>query len=281
MNDNIIKIELSYFLDKYKNVESIPENIKNKVNELEKNYNCFNSLYDPKMIWVKKHFVKKEKNLQQRNKVHVIIPDFEHSSVLKRKLLGLLNKLTIVNKNNIYNKITQIIATEDNDKTFDIIWDYILLNDNILYSNILSFYDNTFIQNKINTKWNNYIQNKEWKPPAYIYDNNILYLKDDYDIYCEYIKWKKNIMNITTIWLRFKLDSIDFLLNDIYNYIIEIIKENIVYKHILDIFLEQVFLILSTHKNINIINNIKNIDINNFNNSTKFIIYNILDLENK
>ena len=281
MNDNIIKIELSYFLDKYKNVESIPENIKNKVNELEKNYNCFNSLYDPKMIWVKKHFVKKEKNLQQRNKVHVIIPDFEQSSVLKRKLLGLLNKLTIVNKNNIYNKITQIIATEDNDKTFDIIWDYILLNDNILYSNILSFYDNTFIQNKINTKWNNYIQNKEWKPPAYIYDNNILYLKDDYDIYCEYIKWKKNIMNITTIWLRFKLDSIDFLLNDIYNYIIEIIKENIVYKHILDIFLEQVFLILSTHKNINIINNIKNIDINNFNNSTKFIIYNILDLENK
>lgn len=281
MNDSIIKIELSYFLDKYKNVESIPENIKNKVNELEKNYNCFNSLYDPKMIWVKKHFVKKEKNLQQRNKVHVIIPDFEHSSVLKRKLLGLLNKLTIVNKNNIYNKITQIIATEDNDKTFDIIWDYILLNDNILYSNILSFYDNTFIQNKINTKWNSYIQNKEWKPPAYIYDNNILYLKDDYDIYCEYIKWKKNIMNITTIWLRFKLDSIDFLLNDIYNYIIEIIKENIVYKHILDIFLEQVFLILSTHKNINIINNIKNIDINNFNNSTKFIIYNILDLENK
>ena len=92
---------------------------------------------------------------------------------------------------------------------------------------------------------------------------------------------EKNIMNITTIWLRFKLDSIDFLLNDIYNYIIEIIKENIVYKHILDIFLEQVFLILSTHKNINIINNIKNIDINNFNNSTKFIIYNILDLENK
>lgn len=281
MNDNIIKIELSYFLDKYKNVESIPENIKNKVNELEKNYNCFNSLYDPKMIWVKKHFVKKEKNLQQRNKVHVIIPDFEQSSVLKRKLLGLLNKLTIVNKNNIYNKIIEIIGVEDNDKTFDIIWDYILLNDNILYSNILSFYDNTFIQNKINTKWNNYIQNKEWKPPAYIYDNNILYLKDDYDIYCEYIKWKKNIMNITTIWLRFKLDSIDFLLNDIYNYIIEIIKENIVYKHILDIFLEQVFLILSTHKNINIINNIKNIDINNFNNSTKFIIYNILDLENK
>lgn len=28
MNDNIIKIELSYFLDKYKNVESIPVNIR-------------------------------------------------------------------------------------------------------------------------------------------------------------------------------------------------------------------------------------------------------------
>jgi len=281
MNDNIIKIDFSYFLDKYKNVKNIPENITNKVDELEKNFNCFNSLYDPKMIWVKKNFIKKEKNLQQKNKVHVIIPDFEKSSILKRKLLGLLNKLTIINKNNIYDKIIEIINTEEKDNTFDIIWEYILLNNNILYSNILMFYDNTFIENKINDKWDNYIKNKEWKPPAYIYDNNILFLKDDYDIYCEYIKWKKNIMNITTIWIRFKLNTIDILLNDIYNHIIDIIKENVVYKHILDIFLEQLYLILNTRKNINIINSIKNIDINNFNNSTKFIIYNILDLENK
>ena len=48
MNDSIIKIEISYFEYKYKELTNVPENIVNKAIDLKSNYNCLNSYYDPK-----------------------------------------------------------------------------------------------------------------------------------------------------------------------------------------------------------------------------------------
>jgi len=60
MNDSIIKIDISYFQDRYNQIEKIPENIKNKAVEINDTYSCFKSYYDPKMIWVKKIIIKKK-----------------------------------------------------------------------------------------------------------------------------------------------------------------------------------------------------------------------------
>ena len=76
-------------------------------------------------------------------------------------------------------------------------------------------------------------------------------------------------------------NEIYVLLEILFENTINILKENKEYKHILDIFLEQLFNILSVTKTAKIINKIKNIDISKFNNSTKFLIYNILELQNK
>jgi len=65
------------------------------------------------------------------------------------------------------------------------------------------------------------------------------------------------------------------------DYTIVIIKENKVYKHIIDIYLDQILKILSVTKTPDVINKIREINNSKFNSSTKFIIYNILDLENK
>jgi len=281
MNDSIIKIDISYFQYRYNQIEEIPENIKNKAVEFNDTYNCFKSYYDPKMIWVKKNYNKKEKHITSKNRFHIIIPDFTDNSMLKRKIVGLLNKITTKNKSTIYDSIKEIINTNDNNSVFEIIWEYIKLNENSLCTIILTFFDEKIMQDNIDAKWKNYIELREWNPPKTIYDNNILLLNDEYDLYCDYIKWKKNINNLNKLWIKFKLDEIHVLLEILFEHTIDILKENKEYKHILDIFLEQLFKILSVTKTPEIINKIKDIDISNFNNSTKFLIYNILDLQNK
>ena len=281
MNDSIIKIDIDYFQKRYDQIEEIPDNIKNKANDLSENYNCFKSYYDPKMIWAKKVYNKKEKTIVPKNRFHIIIPDFTDNSLLKRKILGLLNKITTKNKLSLYDNIKEIIKTNDNHTVIEIIWEYIKLNENDLYSNILSFFDKDFSDNYIDSKWKKYIELREWDPPKSFYDNNILLLNDEYDLYCDYVKWKKNVNNMNNIWLKFKFEEIQTLLYLLFNYTLFIIEENKVYKHIIDIYLEQILKILILTKTPDIINKIREIDNSNFNSSTKFIIYNILDLENK
>ena len=145
----------------------------------------------------------------------------------------------------------------------------------------MSFFDKDFSDNYIDSKWKKYIELREWDPPKSFYDNDILLLNDEYDLYCDYVKWKKNVNNINNIWLKFKFKEIETLLYSLLDYTIVIIKENKVYKHIIDIYLDQILKILSVTKTPDVINKIREINNSKFNSSTKFIIYNILDLENK
>ena len=282
MDDSIIKIDFSLFEEKYHEIQEIPDNIIKKSEELKNNYDCFNSYYDPKMIWMKKNYVKKDKQFSVKNKFHIIIPDFNDNSKFKRKLIGLLNKLTDKNKYTIYSAIKEIINT-NNDKNliFDILWEYNKNNYKDINIDVFNFLNYETLCSYIDSKWNNYIANKEWNPPDFIYDNDILLIDDKYDVYCDYIKWKKNTSNLNKLWIKFKLDDIDILAEKILDLVLNIIDNSSAYKHIIDIFLEQLIQIISTKKNINIINKIKNIDLKNINNSTKFLMYNILDIENK
>lgn len=282
MDDSIIKIDFSFFEEKYHETKEIPDNIIKKSEELKNNYDCFKSYYDPKMIWMKKNYVKKDKQYPVKNKFHIIIPDFNDDSKFKRKIIGLLNKLTDKNKYTIYYGIKEIINT-NNDKNmiFDILWEYNKNNYKEINIDIFNFLSKETLCSHIDAKWNNYISNKEWNPPDFIYDNDILLIDDKYDIYCDYIKWKKNTSNLNKLWIKFKLEDIDILAEQILEFVLNIIDNSSAYKHIIDIFLEQLIQIISAKKNINIINKIKNIDLKNINNSTKFLIYNILDIENK
>jgi hypothetical protein len=289
MDDTVIKIHLSIFLNRYNNNNiNIPENIVNKAEHLRKTCNCFNSLYDPKMIWEKKLFNKKEKhglnginsfNINNKGKVHIIIPDFSDVSTTKRTLVGYLNKLTVKNKENIYEKIKEIINNNMNEEVFLIIWSYIKvsINDNNIYIKLLDYFDNEFLNIIIDKLWKSYINNKEWEPPKYIYDNNLLLQNNEYELYCDYIKWKKGIHNINIIWIKYKKDDISLLLNNIFDYMIECINNPTIHKYIIDIFMEQILRILNNHKDISIINKIKLLDIKKFDSSTKFLIYNIIE----
>jgi len=280
MSEQIIKIDIEQFKNEYNNITDIPGNILEKVVEIKSTYTCFNSFYDPKMIWAKKIYNNKDKynKPKAKNRFHIIIPEFSKTSEIKRSLIGYLNKLSHKNKENIYEKIREIINNNVMlDEIFNIILNYIKTSEDDIYCNILELFDKDYVALNIDKIWGNYLTNKEWNPPQYVYENNLLLLNDEYDLYCEYIKWKKNIHNMNKVWAKYKNDELIVLLNNIYNHVEEIINED-VHKYILDILLEQIYKLLSIKKYPDIIDKIKNIDIKNFDSSTKFFIYNIIEL---
>jgi vacuolar-type H+-ATPase catalytic subunit A/Vma1 len=232
------------------------------------------------MIWAKKIYNNKDKynKPKAKNRFHIIIPEFSKTSEIKRSLIGYLNKLSHKNKENIYEKIREIINNNVMlDEIFNIILNYIKTSEDDIYCNILELFDKDYVALNIDKIWDNYLTNKEWNPPQYVYENNLLLLNDEYDLYCDYIKWKKNIHNMNKVWVKYKNDELIVLLNNIYNHVEEIINED-VHKYILDILLEQIYKLLSIKKYPEIIDKIKNIDIKNFDSSTKFFIYNIIEL---
>jgi hypothetical protein len=283
MDEQIIKISIEQFRDIYNSID-IPRNILDKAVDIKNTYSCFNSYYDPKMIWAKKIYNNKDKynKPKVKSRFHIIIPDFTKKSELKRCLIGNLNKLSIKNRDSIYDKIKEIIAINDNndnkDNIFMIIWNYIKTSDDELYSNILTLFNKEYVYTMIDKLWNNYIINKEWDPPRYVYENNLLVLNDEYDMYCEYTKWKRGINNINKIWIKYKREELLILLNNIADYVVSIVYNTEIYKYIIDILLEQLYKILAVAKYNNIIDKIKNINIKNLDNSTKFFIYNIIEL---
>jgi vacuolar-type H+-ATPase catalytic subunit A/Vma1 len=280
MSEQIIKIDIEQFKNEYNNITDIPGNILEKVSEIKNTYTCFNSFYDPKMIWAKKIYNNKDKynKPKAKNRFHIIIPEFSKTSEIKRSLIGYLNKLSHKNKENIYEKIREIINNNVMlDEIFNIILNYIKTSEDDIYCNILELFDKDYVALNIDKIWDNYLTNKEWNPPQYVYENNLLLLNDEYDLYCDYIKWKKNIHNMNKVWAKYKNYELIVLLNNIYNHVEEIINED-VHKYILDILLEQIYKLLSIKKYPDIIDKIKNIDIKNFDSSTKFFIYNIIEL---
>jgi hypothetical protein len=291
MDDKVIKINLSVFHNRYNKIE-VPENIIMKAENLKKSCNCFNSFYDPKMIWEKKLFNKKEKytinnvngnnsnsGANNKNRVHIIIPDFSDFSNTKRTLIGYLNKLTIKNKDVIQEKIKDIIHSNNTEEVFLIIWSYIKAteSDNNIYVKLLEYFDTDFLNCIIDKLWESYKNNKEWLPPKYIFDNNLLLLNNEYELYCDYIKWKKGIHNLNTLWIKYKPDDIPHLLNDIYEYMMNCINDPAIHKYIIDIFMEQILKILKNYNDTSIIDKIKLLDIKTFESSTKFLIYNIIE----
>jgi hypothetical protein len=288
MDEKVIKINLTVFKNIYNINNAVPIAIINKADNLKKSCNCFNSLYDPKMIWEKKIFNRKEKNtngydsstnVNNKGRVHIIIPDFSDSSNIKRTLIGYLNKLTQKNKDLIYEKIKVIIDSNNTEEVFLIIWSYIKVSDcdNNIYIKLLEYFSEEFLNSSINKLWDSYLNNDEWKPPKYIYENNLLLLNNEYELYCDYIKWKKGIHNINIIWIKYKKANISQLLNNIHNYMLECINNPNIHKYIIDIFMEQILKILNKYNDTNIVEKIKSLDIKNFESSTKFLIYNIIE----
>ncbi len=266
----------------------ISDNIANKANELINNYNCFVSNYDARSLWEKKKIIASNKiSNTTKARPHIIYVDFSDDAKCKKEFISYLNKLTDVNKETIYNKISSFISqvnTEILNSLFDVLINFIKSSNNNIYIEVLYLFEKDYIETNITNYYTNYLKEKEWLPSIINIEYKQIFDDEYYDIYCEYVKLKKSTISMIKalcIILK-KINKIN---------IIEEIIENILtdlniyitttdYKHINELLLDELAIILDFIPKQKYINQIVKIDITNLDTSTKFKITNIIEKYN-
>ena len=287
----LVKINFNVFKKCLNNFNAsniiISDNIVNKANELVTNYNCFISNYDARSLWEKKKIIASNKNKAPKTRPHIIYIDFSDDAKCKKEFISYLNKLTDVNKETIYNKISSFISqvnTEILNSLFDVLINFIKSSNNNIYIEVLYLFEKDYIETNITNYYNNYLKEKEWLPSIINIEYKQIFDDEYYDIYCEYVKLKKSTISMIKalcIILK-KINKIN---------IIEEIIENILtdlniyitttdYKHINELLLDELAIILDFIPKQKYINQVVKIDITNLDTSTKFKITNIIEKYN-
>ena len=296
----LIKIPLSIFKEVYEShCDFNNETLEKKAQELISTYNCFISNYDAKSLWEKKKIIAAQKkhnkynsngsnnqgNLSTRTRPYVLLIDLNDDVKYKKEFTSFLNKLTDINKEVIYNKITLFIKILDENKLnslFDILINFIKVSSNNIYIDVLYLFPDTYINYHIDNYCKSFINNKDWLPNKdFLIDNKILYNNNNYDNYCKFVKVKKQSISILNALINInkRLDHNEFLtliINDISESIDNYIQDN-QFKHITEFLLDQIILILESLNNDTIIMKIKNYKLENLDYSTKFKILKITE----
>jgi len=285
----IIKVKYDIFQKTLDNFNyNISENIINKANELVDNYNCFSNNYDARSLWEKKKIIAMNKsNKIQKPRHHIINIDFSDKAKCKKEFISYLNKLTDLNKEIIYSKITSFIKELDNDilnSLFDILINFMKSSNNNIYIDVLYLFDSSYIEENISKYYLKFIDNKEWLDIKIIEEYKFIFDENNYDEYCEYVKIKKSTLSLLkalSIILKKidKSDIIEIIINNIFEdlYIFLQKKE---FKHIIELLLDELSIILDYIPKQEFIDKIKNIDTTNLDISTKFKITYILEKYN-
>ena len=198
-----------------------------------------------------------------------------------------MNKLTDLNKDVIYSKISAFIKKLNDDilnSLFEILINFMKSSNNNIYVDVLYLFEPSYIDDNITKYYLKFIDNKEWLPIKIIEEYKFIFDENNYDEYCEYVKIKKSTLSLLkalSIILKKinKNDIIEIIINNIFqDLFIYLDKKD--YKHIIELLLDELLIILDYMPNQDYINKIKNIDTSNLDISTKFKITYILEKYN-
>lgn len=198
---------------------------------------------------------------------------FSKEEKLKKELFSLLNKLTYTNSEKILSKINIVHPYED---LFNIVYDFIKMNVKYfdLYLKVLDLFDKNWMLEKINTILANNVD--YWLIPTKFKDEDIYSNFCDYDIYCEYNKWKDSVLITTRLFIHYN-KKMDVIAKNIYKNIIKYLSTNDRYmRHLIDPYIEQLTL-LKDHIDNLLLENIQSYSLPS---SSKFKILNIIELKN-
>jgi len=287
MNKNI-SIDLDIFQNANKMFDrrNIGCNLVKQKEELLK-YSCFATSSSYQKSNFNKHYKNYDNSnkITKPNKLHIISANYTEKDQVKKNWIGYLNKLTEKNKEQYKEKINIFLNGLDDDiikmELYLNVWDFIKRSPEPLYIDIVHMFDFSFTDKK----WEKYIDKCEWFPSEVILNNNVLSSNENmYDIYCDFVSWKKHIKNINIGWcILFEtkglLSNLDKLLYSIID-LFELYKEKQkTHKHIIDFTLEQMLIIFSYYKNKDIV---KTLYENNKNttlqSSSKFLLMDIFDM---
>jgi len=282
----LVKINYTTFKNCLNNFNNtiISDNIVTKANELVNNYNCFVSNYDARSLWEKKKIMASNKNKAPKARPHIIYIDFSDDAKCKKEFISYLNKLTDVNKETIYNKLSSFIIQVDHEilnTLFDVLINFIKSSNNNIYIDVLYLFEKDYIETNITNYYNNYLKENEWLPKLIKNNYKSIFDDENYDVYCEYVKLKKSTISMIKalcIILK-KINKIN-IIEDIINNIFIDLNNYILtsdYKHVNELLLDELSIIIDFLPKQKYINKITSIDISNLDISTKFKITNIID----
>lgn len=287
-DDDIIQIDTEVFKDALMMLDSktISQSLMNKKKEMLKQYHCFNP---EKSNAVREKKVFKSDELRHTNygsfkKIHLITGNFTEDSAVKKEFTGTLNKLTQQNKDILLPKLKNFVLTADtkyHSVIYDILWNSMKQLCCPVYFDLVAFFPCDIVNGKIEL----FVKNKQWLPCKDIIDNNILNNDPElYDMYCDYVKWKKQTMNLfeaITILSKSKScnrEFVEILLSDIFSLFKEKSTEPSRHtKHMIDFALEAMKLLLHTSHNKEIFEYLRDIKDKMLEKSSVFLIMDIVE----
>jgi hypothetical protein len=260
----------------------ISDNIVTKANELITTYNCFVSNYDARSLWEKKKIMASNKIKTPKARPHIIYIDFSDDAKCKKEFISYLNKLTDVNKDTIYSKISSFITQVNSDtltSLFDVLINFIKSSNNSIYIDVLYLFEPSYIETNIHNYYINYLAEKEWLPALIINNYKSIFGEENYDTYCEYVKLKKSTISMIKalcIILK-KINKISIIEEIIEKILIDLDIYIITtdFKHVIELLLDELTIILDFIPKQKYIDKITNIDSSLLDISTKFKITNI------
>ena len=292
---DIVIVESSIFQKQLMafNARDIPENFIAKKQELKTSCSCFSMNYETKFSdWIEKKYPayskqswKDNKNsfTKTGNRLHILPLDFTKENKTKKRITGLLNKLTESNSKTLMPQIeTEISSSVDKVTVYNLIWSFIETSCKTQFIHLIQFHGEEFNDNM----FTDFVNNKKWYPHEFILNQQVLLLSDEeYDVYCKYVKWKTSQANIMNAWCavwnnKEKHDLFEKLVDDIFYLLDDCLSNNIkVKKHIIDYCLDHLHTISKHYVRHNTIQKLKKIDQNLLESSSRFLVKDILDME--
>jgi hypothetical protein len=312
-DSNIIKIDLQVFKD-LKDKENLKHIMNNKAVLMKKKQeiqssNCFHISYNAEHHYTNTHqqhphqhqhqhqhqqnLHKNNNTPQRQNRLYVITSDFTEDTKIKKQFIGYMNKLTENNKSSLYEKIENLITSIKNcvllKSVYDTVWDFLGKSPDKLYIYVLKIFENSMTTKYIET----YVESKIWYPPHYAFENNLLSANMEadqgaYDMYCDYVKWKKTTLNHNKAIILLINDSHYALsyvpskiLLDLYSlFETSMNATDPLNSHLVHFALEQIQLFANKNETSynEVVNKLRYIDMDKLDSSSKFLILDILQL---
>ena len=195
------------------------EQFEKKAKYLLDTYKCFtesDKCVPPKWIQKKKNLEYKQQ-FEKVERKKIGSKELSIESITRKEFMSCMNKLTLTNKNIVLKNIGNIIRKDYTALYIDILWDLMQRAPEFrnIYFEVFKLLDTQQMMEKWATIWDSYYNKKSWLPAPEILNDN-----EDYDEFCDFVKWKKRALASIHVWIMLYQKGI------LENYIInQLIKE--------------------------------------------------------
>lgn len=207
MTADAIYLQIDQFL-------SLPSNISPSTSLLDKaeflrtSFACFQDDTNARK-WSKHHshrhlvHAAEQSRPQRLEKIKIGNRDLSRENIARKDFLALMNKLSDNNRGPILQTLKQVFREDCIDTYVNVTWDHMQRSPDYhdLHMAVLKTIHGLITKphlwrEKWDTLWTHYVQEQLWRP------SSELLHEDDYDEFCDFVKWKKRALSSLHAWKK-------------------------------------------------------------------------------